>query len=234
MGVHAVLQACSRTTARAGRTWRRSTAIAATACARRSCSTTAATRPAALLKPGDFDWEAIFGAGVRWFHSGGIFAALSETHVRADHRGMQAAQAARRGRVVRPELPREALEGVRRRRPRASSVLGAHRRARRRARRQRRGPAEGPRHRRARSHANGLEARPQRVLRDDRAASSSAIPSIKVVATTLREVHSTNRHAWSAVAWIDGQPHVAPTCELDVYDRVGGGDGFAAGSSTAC
>jgi 2-dehydro-3-deoxygluconokinase len=54
-------------------------------------------------------------------------------------------------------------------------------------------------------------------------------PRIKVVATTLRHVHSTNRHTWSAVAWINGQTHAAPTCELDVYDRVGGGDGFASG-----
>ena len=54
-------------------------------------------------------------------------------------------------------------------------------------------------------------------------------PQIKVVATTLREVHSTNRHSWSAVAWINGQNFLAPTCELDVLDRVGGGDGFAAG-----
>ena len=54
-------------------------------------------------------------------------------------------------------------------------------------------------------------------------------PQVKVVATTLREVHSTNRHSWGAVAWIDGQTTVAPTCELDVYDRIGGGDGFAAG-----
>ncbi len=43
-------------------------ATAGRACARRWCSTTARTRPAALLKPGDFDWNAIFGAGVRWFH----------------------------------------------------------------------------------------------------------------------------------------------------------------------
>jgi 2-dehydro-3-deoxygluconokinase len=42
-------------------------------------------------------------------------------------------------------------------------------------------------------------------------------------------VHSTNRHTWSAVAWIDGKTYVAPTCTLDVYDRVGGGDAFAAG-----
>jgi len=54
-------------------------------------------------------------------------------------------------------------------------------------------------------------------------------PQVKVVATTLREVHSTNRHTWGAVAWIDGKTYVSPTCELDVYDRIGGGDGFAAG-----
>ena len=54
-------------------------------------------------------------------------------------------------------------------------------------------------------------------------------PHLKVLATTLREVHSTHRHSWGAVAWINGKNIVAPTCELDVYDRVGGGDGFAAG-----
>lgn len=54
-------------------------------------------------------------------------------------------------------------------------------------------------------------------------------PNIKAVATTLREVHSTNRHSWSAVLWYDGKSFVAPQTELDVYDRVGGGDGFAAG-----
>jgi 2-dehydro-3-deoxygluconokinase len=55
------------------------------------------------------------------------------------------------------------------------------------------------------------------------------LPNAKVVATTLREVHSTSRHSWSAVAWINGQTYAAPTAELEVYDRVGGGDGFAAG-----
>ena len=54
-------------------------------------------------------------------------------------------------------------------------------------------------------------------------------PQVKVVATTLRDVHSTNRHSWSAVAWVNGQNYTAPTMELDVLDRVGGGDGFAAG-----
>ena len=58
---------------------------------------------------------------------------------------------------------------------------------------------------------------------------TSKHPQIKIVATTLREVHSTNRHSWSAVAWINGKTYTAPTAELDVYDRVGGGDGFASG-----
>jgi len=52
---------------------------------------------------------------------------------------------------------------------------------------------------------------------------------IRAVATTLRQVHSTNSHSWAAVAWVDGNTHVSPTCTLDIYDRVGGGDGFASG-----
>jgi 2-dehydro-3-deoxygluconokinase len=52
---------------------------------------------------------------------------------------------------------------------------------------------------------------------------------VKVVATTLREVHSTVHHSWAAVAWINGKAYVSPTAECPVYDRVGGGDGFAAG-----
>ena len=54
-------------------------------------------------------------------------------------------------------------------------------------------------------------------------------PQVKVVATTLREVHSTNRHSWGAVVWVNGQTFTSPTVELDVVDRVGGGDGFASG-----
>ena len=54
-------------------------------------------------------------------------------------------------------------------------------------------------------------------------------PNIRLVATTLREVHSTNRHDWAAVMWLDGQRFVSPTCQLDVLCRIGGGDGFAAG-----
>ena len=54
-------------------------------------------------------------------------------------------------------------------------------------------------------------------------------PNVKIVGTTLREVHSTNRHSWGAVAWVNGKTFQSPTCELDVLDRVGGGDGYASG-----
>jgi 2-dehydro-3-deoxygluconokinase len=54
-------------------------------------------------------------------------------------------------------------------------------------------------------------------------------PHVKAVATTLREVHHTNHHTWGAVAWVDGKTYQSPTCQLNVIDRVGGGDGFAAG-----
>jgi 2-dehydro-3-deoxygluconokinase len=50
-----------------------------------------------------------------------------------------------------------------------------------------------------------------------------------MVATTLREVRSTNRHDWAAVLWYDGKRYISPTMQLDVIDRIGGGDGFAAG-----
>ena len=65
---------------------------------------------AAQLKPGDFDWKAIFGEGVRWFHSGGIFSSLSETTSALVIEAMQGRAGGGRGDVVRPELPREAVE----------------------------------------------------------------------------------------------------------------------------
>ena len=57
----------------------------------------------------------------------------------------------------------------------------------------------------------------------------AAYPNVKAIATTLREVKSTNRHNWGALLWMDGERYVSPTMELDVLDRIGGGDGFASG-----
>ena len=84
----------SSTTACAGRTSPRSTATAATASAPPVVFYNRANEAGALLKPGDFDWATIFAGGVRWFHSGGIFAALSETTSELIIEGMQAAKAA--------------------------------------------------------------------------------------------------------------------------------------------
>ncbi|PIU89881.1 MAG: ribokinase [Anaerolineae bacterium CG06_land_8_20_14_3_00_57_67] len=181
---------------------------------------------AAQLKPGDFDWNAIFASGVRWFHSGGIFAALSETTGELIIEGMQAAKAA--GAVTSFDLNyRAKLWNIWGGQKRAQSVirriianvdvlvgneedlqmgLGIP------------GPEAGSR---SKLDPDAFLGMIDQVVKK--------FPQIKIVATTLREVHSTNRHSWGAVAWINGQSFVSPTCELDVYDRVGGGDGFASG-----
>jgi 2-dehydro-3-deoxygluconokinase len=181
---------------------------------------------AARLKPGDFDWASIFGAGVRWFHSGGIFASLSETTSDLIIEGMEAAH--KHGAVVSFDLNyREKLWSASGGATRAVSVLGQ-----------------------IVKHVDVLVGNEEDLQKGlgiagpEVAATSSLdpttfvgmidrtlakFPELKVVATTLREVHSTTRHTWSAVAWINGETFVAPTCEIDVFDRVGGGDGFASG-----
>ncbi len=181
---------------------------------------------AAKLKPGDFNWGAIFEGGVRWFHSGGIFAALSSTTSEVILEGMQAAKEA--GAVISFDLnyreklwnviggAKKAVEVIDRIVKNVDVLVGNEEDL------QKGLGIPGP------------EVAAKSKL--DPSAFFSMIdnvrkkhPQVKVVATTLREVHSTNRHSWSAVAWINGKTHVAPTAELDVYDRVGGGDGFAAG-----
>jgi 2-dehydro-3-deoxygluconokinase len=184
-----------------------------------------ANEAAAQLKPGDFDWNAILAGGVRWFHSGGIFAALSETTGELIVEGMQAARAA--GAVVSFDLNyRQKLWNVWGGHERALSVIGRIVEnvdvlvGNEQDLQQGLGIA-GPEAARSRLDPSAFLGMIDRVV--------EKYPQVKVVATTLREVHSTNRHTWGAVAWIDGQTYISPTCELDVYDRVGGGDGFASG-----
>jgi 2-dehydro-3-deoxygluconokinase len=185
-----------------------------------------ANEAAALLKPGDFDWKEIFGAGVRWFHSGGIFAALSETTAEVIIEGMRAAKAA--GAVVSFDLNYRA---------KLWNISGGHERAVAMIRRivenvdvlvgneedlQMGLGIPGPEvAAKSKLDPSAFFGMIERVVKQH--------PQIKIVATTLREVHSTNRHSWGAVAWIGGQTHVSPACDLDVRDRVGGGDGFASG-----
>lgn len=181
---------------------------------------------AARLKPGDFNWSEIFSGGVRWFHSGGIFAALSATTAEVIIEGMQAAKAA--GAVVSLDLNYRA---------KLWNIWGGHEKALEVLKRVVKnvdvlvgneedlqmglgipGPEVAAKSKLDPSTFFGMI---DRVVQE--------YPQIKVIATTLREVHSTNRHSWGAVAWIDGKTYVAPACELDVLDRVGGGDGYAAG-----
>lgn len=181
---------------------------------------------AARLSPGDFDWAEIFSSGVRWFHSGGLFAALSDSTSELIIEAMRAAKAA--GATVSFDLNyRQKLWSTHGGQQRARAVieriveyvdvllaneedvqqtLGIA------------GPARGPQ---GNLEAAGFVALMERVR--DR------YPNLAVMATTLRDVRSANRHLWSAVALVGGATFVAPTCELDVYDRVGGGDGFASG-----
>ncbi len=181
---------------------------------------------AAQLKPGDFNWDEIFSGGVRWFHSGGIFAALSKSTPELIIEGMKAAKAA--GAIVSLDLNYRA---------KLWNILGGHERALEVISRivqnvdviigneedlQLGLGIPGPEV----AAASKLDPSAFFGMIDQVRAQH---PQVKVVATTLREVHSTNRHSWGAVAWIDGKTYVSPTCELDVVDRVGGGDGFAAG-----
>jgi len=184
-----------------------------------------ADEAAARLAPGDFDWATIFAGGVRWFHSGGIFAALSPSSTDLVVEAMTAAHEA--GAVVSFDLNyRAKIWGARGGLAQAQQVM-----------------------RRIVEHVDVLVGNEEDLqyglgIPGPEAATPgldpstflgmisqvvSRYPGVKVIATTLREVHSTSRHSWSAVAWVNGTSYVAPTMELDVYDRVGGGDGFAAG-----
>jgi 2-dehydro-3-deoxygluconokinase len=185
-----------------------------------------ANEAAALLKPGDFDWAKIFAGGVKWVHSGGIFAALSPTTAPLAAEMMKAAKAA--GAITSFDLNfREKLWKISGGNDRAVEIISTI--------------VENV------DVLVGNEEDLQKGLGipgPEVAAKSKLDPSVffgmidsvvkkhphvKAVATTLREVHSTSRHSWSAVAWVNGQTYAAPTAELDVVDRVGGGDGFAAG-----
>ena len=179
-----------------------------------------------LLKPGDFDWAKIFAAGVRWFHSGGIFAALSETTSQLILEGMQAAK--KSGAVNSFDLNyraklwapigglKQAQETLRRIVSNVDALIGNEEDL------QKGLDITGPEvAAKSKLDPEVFFQMIERVVKE--------FPNVKMVATTLREVHSSNRHDWAAVLWYDGQRHVTPICQLDVLDRIGGGDGFAAG-----
>jgi 2-dehydro-3-deoxygluconokinase len=184
---------------------------------------------ASQLKRGDFDWDHLFGkAGVRWLHTGGIFAGLSGSTADLILEAIEVAR--RHGTMVsydlnyRPSLWKSSggakkAQEVNREIARHVDVmigneedftacLGL--------------AVEG-----VDEHLSNLEAS---AFRKMIAAAVGAYPNLKVVATTLRTVKSASRNDWGAICWAGGSFYEAPARkDVEVLDRVGGGDSFASG-----
>ncbi len=184
---------------------------------------------ASQLKPGDVDWEHLFGTrGVRWFHTGGIFAALSESTAAVAVEAVTAAK--RHGTIVSYDLNY---------RPSLWKSIGGIDKAR-------------AVNREIARHVDVMIGNEEdftaslgfEVAGVDHAMSSidsaafkamistavAEFPNFKVAATTLRRVITATKNDWSAILWHDGGFHdsrIYP--ELEILDRVGGGDSFASG-----
>jgi len=181
------------------------------------------------LKPGDVDWKRIFAKeGARWFHTGGIFCALSESTPLVAKEAMEAAREA--GAIVSYDLNyRASLWSAIGGKPRAQEVnrqlapladvlfgneedftaaLGFR--------------VEGV----DENHSELAPENFQRMI----AGVAQAYPNLSVIATTLRSAKTATRNDWGAVCWCEGKFfHAMPRPDLEIYDRVGGGDSFASG-----
>jgi 2-dehydro-3-deoxygluconokinase len=184
---------------------------------------------ASQLKPGTIDWNALFvGEGTRWLHTGGIFAALSDSTPEVALEAMQAAHA--NGVVVsydlnyRPSLwksiggQKRAQEVNRGLAPYVDVMLGNEEDF---------------------TAALGFQVRGLDPSLSELDPANfgrmieqvvAAYPDLQVVATTLRAVKTATRNDWGAVCWVDGKLFEAtPRPDLEIFDRVGGGDSFASG-----
>jgi 2-dehydro-3-deoxygluconokinase len=181
------------------------------------------------LEPGDIDWEKIFGEeGARWFHCGGIFAALSETTPLVAQEAMEAAK--KHGTIIsydlnyRPSLwksiggSEKAIAVNRGLAPLIdvmlgneedfTAALGFH--------------VEG-----VDEHLSALDPTNFGKMIAEAVAE---YPNFQVVATTLRNAKTATLNDWGAVCWHEGKLYEATLREnLEIYDRVGGGDSFASG-----
>ncbi len=181
------------------------------------------------LKPGDIDWERIFGGeGARWFHTGGIFCALSETTPLVAREAMQAAK--KHGAIVSYDLNyRESLWKSIGGKARAQEVnrelaplvdvmlgneedftacLGFE--------------VEGLDQHHAKLDIENFRRMIERA--------TAEFPNFKVVATTLRNAKTATVNDWGAVCYTEGELYQAATrADLEIFDRVGGGDSFASG-----
>merc|ERR1712224_560270 len=179
------------------------------------------------LKAGDIDWDAIFASGIRWFHCGGIFAALSATTPDVALESMKAAK--KHGTVIsydlnyRPSLWKEfggqaKAQEVNRELAKYVDVmigneedftacLGYS--------------VDGVDEALSALDPSSFKKMIEKVVKD--------YPNFKAVATTLREAHSASVNGWSALVWYDNEFHQAATRDCWIYDRVGGGDSFVSG-----
>lgn len=184
---------------------------------------------ASQLKRGDIDWEEIFGRyGVRWFHTGGIFAALSESTTEVIEEAMAAAR--KHGTIISYDLNY---------RPSLWQGIGGQTKAREVNRRLVQyvdvmlGNEEdftvclG-------IEVEGLDQNLSSLkvsnFKKMILVAAKEFPNFKVIGTTLRTVKSASINDWGAICWTEGQFYEAPLREnLEIFDRVGGGDSFAAG-----
>jgi 2-dehydro-3-deoxygluconokinase len=181
------------------------------------------------MKPGDIDWDDVFGKqGSRWFHTGGIFAALSETTAELTIEACKAAK--KHGTIVsydlnyRPSLWKsigglEKAQEVNREIAKYVDVmigneedftasLGFE--------------VEG-----VSEHVTGLQVD---SFKDMIRRAVADFPNFQVVATTLRDVHTATVNDWGAICWHEGEFHEAThRPKMEIFDRVGGGDSFASG-----
>jgi 2-dehydro-3-deoxygluconokinase len=181
------------------------------------------------MKPGEVDWDQIFSKdGARWFHTGGIFCALSDTTPLVAQEAMEAAK--RAGTMVsydlnyRPSLWKsiggksKAQEVNRRLAPLVDMMLGNEEDFTAAL-----GfPVSGLDEHLSRLETSGFKKMIETVVRE--------YPTLTVIATTLRHAKTATLNDWGALCYCDGNYHEAPVREnLEVYDRVGGGDSFASG-----
>jgi 2-dehydro-3-deoxygluconokinase len=185
---------------------------------------------ASQLKPDDVDWERLFGElEVRWFHTGGIFAGLSPNTSAVIEAAMAAAK--KHGAVVsydlnyRPSLwkavggPTKAQEVNRRLASYVDVMLGNEE------------DFTACLGLRVPGADENLSVLPIEGFKSMISAAATAFPNFRVIATTLRSVRSASRNDWSGIAWsaADGFAQATARPDLEILDRVGGGDSFASG-----
>ena len=184
---------------------------------------------ASQLKPGDFDWDKIFGEiGARWLHTGGIFAGLSESTAKLAVEAVKAAK--KHGTIVSYDLNY---------RPSLWKSIGGQAKAREVNREIAKyvDVMIGNEEDFTESLGFEVEGLDRNITNVESGAfkkmiekAAAEFANFKVVATTLRKVITATRNDWSAICWMDGNFYESPKYpDLEILDRVGGGDSFASG-----